>query len=285
MKVLSDDHKKAISDGIKLAHLEERHPGWQNANRKHRSYPEKLFDRIAEERKFFEKYDVIRQYPFHGYFFDYAVVDCMIDIEIDGVQHYRTEKAIEYDKLRNDFVMSKGWRVYRISAKELKDNPIREVEELLKFIDSEKKYRCYSREDLLKYFNGRTVGKYGTRKAYRDHLAKEYEEENKKFVAAVLSSNIDFSKFGWVKEVAPIIEKRTQKVKNWMKRFMPDFYEAKCFKKITLKEQMETCTQTEMVCLTCEQTIKRGNFHRHEQSAKHKNAVKKVIAKKIGGNN
>jgi hypothetical protein len=47
----------------------------------------------------------------------------------------------------------------------------------------------------------------------------------------VLQSNIDFSKFGWVKQVAVILNKSSQKVNKWMKKNMSDFYNTKCFKK------------------------------------------------------
>lgn len=46
-----------------------------------------------------------------------------------------------------------------------------------------------------------------------------------------MESNINFSKFGWVKLAAEIIEIKDQKVGSWMKRNMPDFYNEKCFKR------------------------------------------------------
>jgi len=231
MTSLSIEHKRAISDGLTKAHLENRHPGWQSSNRKHKSYPEKLFEHVARKNGLFEKYQILEQYPFHGYFFDFAIIDCLLDLEIDGVQHYRTDKAIEYDKSRNEFVMSKGWKVYRISAKQLKDDPVNEITKLLKFIELKKQYHCYSKEDLLKYFNGRKIGKYGTRKEYFNQLTKEYEEKNKKLINEVLTSNIDFSKFGWVNKVSVLINQKPPKVNKWMKRFMPEFFENECFKK------------------------------------------------------
>lgn len=229
-KPLSEQHKKTISEKLKKAHAEGRHPGWLNSNRKNKSYPERLFENIAKKMALFEKYDIVDQFPFHGYFFDFAIIDCKVDLEIDGVQHYRTQEAIEYDKKRDSFVLEKGWKVYRISAKELKDDPEKELNLLLEFLNSESSYRIYSREDLKEYFN-KYKRLHGNREAYNKAKKKNWETENLKYVEEVLNSNIDFSKFGWVTKVSKIIKQKPQKVNLWMKRMMPSFYEEKCFKR------------------------------------------------------
>jgi hypothetical protein len=51
---------------------------------------------------------------------------------------------------------------------------------------------------------------------------------NQHLIDAVLKSNIDFKKYGWSKQVALLIGKRTQKVKDWMVRYLPDLY-ATCY--------------------------------------------------------
>ena len=228
--MLSVEHKKAISESLKLAHKEKRHPGWLNANRNNKSYPEKLFEKIAKAKGLFDRFDIIDQFPFHGYFFDYAIIDCAIDVEIDGVQHYRTIESIEHDRIRDEFTLNEGWKVYRISAKELKDNPELEVDKLIEFLDSESKYRIYDRESLKKHFTKYTP-KYGNRELYGKAKTKQYEEGNLKYISLVLESNIDFSKFGWVGKVSKIINQKPGKVKSWMLRFMPEFYDTQCFKK------------------------------------------------------
>jgi len=47
----------------------------------------------------------------------------------------------------------------------------------------------------------------------------------------IINSDIDFSKFGWVNNVANIIKQKPQKVKVWMKKYMLDFYNKNCFKR------------------------------------------------------
>lgn len=64
---------------------------------------------------------------------------------------------------------------------------------------------------------------------------KEKQKEKQKrlnFIkSALLNSSIDFSKFGWVVRVAPVIGITPPKVNGWMKRNMTDFYDECCFKK------------------------------------------------------
>ena len=51
------------------------------------------------------------------------------------------------------------------------------------------------------------------------------------FKKLVTESGIDFPKFGWVRKVAEILDISPQKVNNWMKRHLPEFYEKECFKR------------------------------------------------------
>jgi len=71
----------------------------------------------------------------------------------------------------------------------------------------------------------------GTRKDYNNAQKINYDLEQQKYVELIINSNIDFTKFGWVNQVAIIINKPSQKVSKWMNRIMPEFYENKCFKR------------------------------------------------------
>jgi hypothetical protein len=73
------------------------------------------------------------------------------------------------------------------------------------------------------------------RKLYFDKVRTNYNLLQQKYVPLVLSSGIDFTKFGWVKEVAKIINIPEQKVNKWMKRFLLDFYMTQCFKRKNLQ--------------------------------------------------
>lgn len=50
-------------------------------------------------------------------------------------------------------------------------------------------------------------------------------------IKLIFESKIDFSKLGWVKQVSKILNISPQKVNKWMKKYMFDFYNEKCFKR------------------------------------------------------
>lgn len=85
------------------------------------SYPEKLFIEYIEKNGLDKKYSIIREYSVFPYFIDFAFVNQMVAIEIDGSQHLlpeRKESDDKKDKLLNDL----GWFVVRISENEIKTN-------------------------------------------------------------------------------------------------------------------------------------------------------------------
>ncbi len=63
-----------------------------------------------------------RQYPFDKYIFDFYYSKVKLDIEIDG-QYHSFKEQIEKDKMRDDFLISKGFKVLRIPASEILKNP------------------------------------------------------------------------------------------------------------------------------------------------------------------
>jgi len=85
------------------------------------SYPEKLFIEYVESNNLDKKYSIVREYSVFPYFIDFAFVNQMVAIEIDGSQHLlpeRKERDDKKDKLLNEL----GWLVIRVSEKEIKTN-------------------------------------------------------------------------------------------------------------------------------------------------------------------
>lgn len=85
------------------------------------SYPEKLCIEYIEKNGLNKKYSIVREYSVFPYFIDFAFVNEMVAIEIDGSQHLlpeRKERDDKKDKLLNDL----GWLVIRVSEKEIKTN-------------------------------------------------------------------------------------------------------------------------------------------------------------------
>jgi very-short-patch-repair endonuclease len=85
------------------------------------SYPEKLCIEYIEKNGLDKKYSIVREYSVFPYFVDFAFINEMVAVEIDGSQHLlpkRKERDNKKDKLLNDL----GWLVIRISEKEIKTN-------------------------------------------------------------------------------------------------------------------------------------------------------------------
>lgn len=67
----------------------------------------------------------INEYPVHpggqrgSYWLDFAYKDIKLDIEVDGEQHYVDKKIIDRDKIRDDFLRSKGWTIMRFENEEI----------------------------------------------------------------------------------------------------------------------------------------------------------------------
>lgn len=59
---------------------------------------------------------------------------------------------------------------------------------------------------------------------YKKLKSDERYNQNIHLIELVLNSNIDFTKRGWSKRVAELINKKPQKVKSWMMLYMPNLY-------------------------------------------------------------
>lgn len=132
-KHLSDEHKKKISDKMKIIHQQGKHPGWKHINGdiKRRSYPEKFFIDIFNNNKLFDKYKIVEKMPFGKYFLDFAFPELLLDLEIDGDQHYRNKENIEHDTERDLYVKQLGWNVYRIKWKNICNDSKKEIKKFL----------------------------------------------------------------------------------------------------------------------------------------------------------
>lgn len=76
------------------------------------SYPEKYFKELFESDDFFK--DIKTEYRVGLYSLDFAIPELLIDIEIDGEQHYVDSKIIQHDQIRSNNLEQLGWFIYRI---------------------------------------------------------------------------------------------------------------------------------------------------------------------------
>lgn len=69
------------------------------------------------------------------------------------------------------------------------------------------------------------------RRFEQSRLPNVISKEMQLKISLLKNSNIDFSKFEWVGEVAKIIDVKPQKVGRWMNKYMHEFYHNFCFKR------------------------------------------------------
>jgi very-short-patch-repair endonuclease len=119
---------KAKLRQIQLRLIEERpelSPAHYHSSKK--SYPETAFEAcLLKNNVVGWKYNL----PFGKYRFDFGFFDDKIDVEIDGSSHLE-ESVKEKDKRRDESSISKGWRVMRFTAKEVKKDSQKCVESVI----------------------------------------------------------------------------------------------------------------------------------------------------------
>ena len=149
-----EEIKNRRSFASHLMYEKGNHPGWDHINKStdHRSYPEKYFLAVLKEKGLFEQHVIIEKMTFGKYYLDFAFLDLRIDLEIDGGQHYNTTEAIEYDNMRNKFVLDAGWRVYRISWEAFLKDKTGEISRFLSFIESSEKIVNYDHDFYYQKF-------------------------------------------------------------------------------------------------------------------------------------
>lgn len=92
------------------------------------SYPERLF---REELQRQGVTGWVQEHRFSIYKFDFAFPKKQIDIEIDGSTHL-TSRVKKIDKRRDEFSKSKGWKVIRFTATEVKNDTKKCVAKVIK---------------------------------------------------------------------------------------------------------------------------------------------------------
>jgi very-short-patch-repair endonuclease len=197
---------------------------WEKKSRKELSYLEEWFNKKCEERNIYEKYDVINEYTIFPYSIDFAFVNEKVAVELDGKCHFiNGVKRIEKDIEKDNFLISSGWKIFRIRYDQVEDDS--KIDELFNFIGN---------PTIKKNFNSSLYRSHITLKTKLDKRKinkLEYEKKQDEFIDKIINSDIDFSKLGWVNRVSETLQILPQKVNKWMKRFMFDFYDSKCFKR------------------------------------------------------
>lgn len=232
-KTLSDDIKLKISLSMKKSHKDGKHSGWSFINKdiNKRSYPEKWFVKnVLDKYNLYSKFTIKEKFSFHKYFLDFAFLEIKLDVEIDGQQHFRSIKSIEHDKERDKFLLKNGWKVCRIAWLELKNNPNDIINNFLNWINKDYNYRKYDIDEILNLLKSK-IPVYGNIEKYNKARKNISYLRNKPIIEMIEYSDIDFSKFGWVKKISELTGIKSQRVNKWMIKNMNNFYDKKCFKK------------------------------------------------------
>ena len=119
-KPLTEEHKQAISNGMKIAHQEGRahNIGESRWNNEH-SYPEKWLIKVLDnEFGMKENVDYRTEMPFGRYALDFAWENKKFAIEIDGEQHERFEEYKKRDEKKDELLKENSWIVMRIKWKD-----------------------------------------------------------------------------------------------------------------------------------------------------------------------
>jgi very-short-patch-repair endonuclease len=214
-RVLSSETKKKISEARKKFIIEHPEMAPYRLNHSSReSWPEKAFREALTRLKIS---GWTQEYQLGLYSIDFAFIDNLIAVEIDGSTHL-LEKVIKKDIERDNFLRSLGWTIIRIPAKLVRDNVYVEIEKLTKYLTIDFKVPDEVREYVLAKYNSQAINK---QKEF--NKLQKIKNKNNELVENISKvKNLDRSKFGWVKDAAAILKIEPQSVNRWMKKHCPE---------------------------------------------------------------
>ena len=225
-KQITPEHREKISKGRKKYLLEnkELHP-WKRKD-KFKSEPCERVKQFLKDSgiSFVEEWTPLEDRNFS---IDIAFPDTKFGIEINGNQHYNKDGSLApYYQQRHDLIEKAGWTLLELhysiafnleklkNILDIKEQP--DYSEYFKILEEKRTQR-----NLAKPLVEKRGGK----------VSRNNDIKWEPFKQIIANSDIDFSKFGWVNKVAELLSISPQKVNKWMKRYLPDIYENKCFKR------------------------------------------------------
>lgn len=220
-KKLSEETKEKISKSRTRYLLEnpDQVPYLLNHSSKI-SYPEKTM------LKYLKQHNItgwVHQMQFSIYQLDFAFPEYMLCVEIDGSTHL-LDSVKQKDKRRDKFLNKNGWRVLRITAKDVKNN----VYECINLILNELNEKQI---EIPKEFINNKYYKYQKQKELelerirkKEIKQKEQDIKYKERINIILNSNVDFNKHGWLTKLTKILNMTDNGIKKFMKLHMTEFY-------------------------------------------------------------
>ena len=118
---------------------------------------------VIERYNLNQKYDIINELPIYPYFIDFAFCNIKLAVQLDGKQHFYTQRRINKDIKKDRFLMDNGWKVFRIKYNETNQQIIKQFLSYLEniFIEDKKlQNRIYKyRQVKEKYYQNITKTK------------------------------------------------------------------------------------------------------------------------------
>lgn len=193
--------------------------------------PEEQFKEIISHSNI--PYNVYQYYiPFNtkNYEIDFAIPEIRLGFEINGNQHYdKNGHYTEYHLKRKEFLINNGWKIADIHYS-LCFNKLKIQEIIIQSLNNNIDFSDSLNKEIINIKLQRKIDKEKEKnEIFKRKIKKQQDNEDKK--TKIINSSIDFSKFGWVNEVAKLINKYPQKINQWMKKYMLEFYNEKCFKR------------------------------------------------------
>ena len=97
------------------------------------SYEYWFCQKVVKQYNLAQKYDIINEYYQYPYFLDFAFLNIKVDVQIDG-QFHQNQDMVLSDQMRQKQLISRGWIVYHISYKDIKQNECTAIQRFLVFL-------------------------------------------------------------------------------------------------------------------------------------------------------
>jgi very-short-patch-repair endonuclease len=196
---------------------------WKRADKFKSSPCEKVKEYLRNKNiKFVEEWQPLKDRFFSV---DIAFPDIMLAVEINGNQHYNSDGTLgEYYQERHDLIEAAGWKVIELHYSIAYSDALESLETIL---------NIQEQPDYSEYIAQMKSKRAAKPKALPrgEKLMASNDLKWGPFIDKVKNSNIDFGKLGLANKVSKILNITPQKVRKWMLRNMPEFYEDRCYKR------------------------------------------------------
>lgn len=194
---------------------------WNRANATP-SYPEQFFIRIIDS-EFVDK-NYIREFPFFNYSIDFAWVHKKIAVEIDGKQHEQEDRRIS-DAKKDALLRDHGWTIIRIKWSDVCKLSGEYIQSLRSVIDNNDYTQLFDVQHLAKEYMSKSQKNILAERARGVQMREARNLLLQERIHILTTSNIDFSRSGWVTKAAKLVGIPYQKLNTWMKKHLPEILE------------------------------------------------------------